>query len=272
MPGRNDGKRCAATIFAVALTTLACVTAYAGNIPTSSDQTSTPTTASFELGTTGMEPLIDSTDLVMNSQLTQALVQGQWKTVCPMATDMLAKKQTDIDALGAFAICAAVRNDRKVADKALMRLRQAEAPPYYYAQLTEGILKLKGQSATDADSMFKNIVAQRSGDALAFYFSGEALHAQGKDAEALAAFNSCLRIWPDHAPALAAVARLSANKNASKDALKLAINQSERAAGIDPMNRTYWELLAELCDRSGEHGRASAIRLQWLSERTPRGE
>jgi hypothetical protein len=34
---------------------------------------------------------------------------------------------------------------------------------------------------------------------------------------------------------------------------------------MEPMNLAYWKKLAELYDRIGDHDRASAIKLQWIS-------
>jgi hypothetical protein len=39
----------------------------------------------------------------------------------------------------------------------------------------------------------------------------------------------------------------------------------ERASAIEPMNLEYWKQMAELCDRTEQHDRAAAIRLQWLT-------
>lgn len=46
--------------------------------------------------------------------------------------------------------------------------------------------------------------------------------------------------------------------------LKAARAMSERAVSIEPSNRGYWRLLADLCDRTGQYDRANAIAVQWL--------
>ncbi len=222
-------------------------------------------------GTTDVQPLIGDTALrnLAPSHVTEALSKGLWNSACAGATIMLAKQQPVMDALGVFAMCAALRNDTKALHSAMKRLEQAEFPPRYYEQLTQGILLLRKKSPDKAGAIFRNVLGQRTDDPLALYFEGEALHAQGKDTEAIASFKSSLKGWPDHAPAHSAVARLTTTGNASKSALQSAIASTERATKIDPTNRAYWQQLADLCDRAGETGRASAIRLQWLTRRSP---
>lgn len=221
-------------------------------------------------GDTQLQPLISDTELVESSYLSVPLANGQWTSACARATHVLAKQQASVDALGIFAMCAAIRNDTKVVNTALKRLKEAEPPPHYYAQLTEGILLLRSRTPDKAGAAFKSILQQRANDPLAFYFAGEASHAQGKNADAIAYFKSSLKAWPNHAPAHSALARLTVSGNASKSALQSAIASAEQATKIDPANRGYWKQLANLCERAGETGRANAIRLQWLTPRIPK--
>lgn len=201
----------------------------------------------------------DSGGMVLN-----AVSRGRWTNACSIATNVLARKVADVDALGVFALCAAIRNDTTAASSAIERLREAEPSPYF-GMLTQGILELKTGSPERAEAVYKTVLRSRTADPLALYFSGEALHAQRKDAEAIGTFRSVLKSWPDHAPALTAVARLLAAPVASTESLKEALVLTERATTIDPSNQAHWRLLAELCDRTGQHSRANAIALQWLS-------
>lgn len=212
-------------------------------------------------------PQVTEADLAANIQLIQAVARGQWMAACNQATAIMAGQRPDLDALGVFAICAALRNDGEATRSARDALNQREAPPNYYARLVEGILLLKGKAPQKAEAAFVAIREQRATDPLAWYFTGEARHAQGKEAEAITAFKASLEAWPEHAPALAAVARLSTKGSASKEALATAISMTEQATRIEPDNRGYWKQLADLCERAGETGRASAIRLQWLTPR-----
>jgi tetratricopeptide (TPR) repeat protein len=193
-----------------------------------------------------------------------AVSRGRWTSACGIATRILAARIPDVDALGVFALCSAIDNDTAAAGSALERLHEAESPRYY-GVLTEGILDLRGGLPAQAETAFKAFLRAKSGDPLASYFNGEALHAQRKDVEAIAAFRKVLKTWPDHAPALTAVARLLAGAKASRDNLQEALAMAERATAIDPTNRAHWKLLAELCARTGQAGRANAISVQWLS-------
>lgn len=213
------------------------------------------------------DPQVTEADLAANIKLIQAVARGQWIAACDQATAIMARQRPNLDALGVFAICSALRNDNEATRSARDALNQREAPPNYYARLVEGILYLQAKSPQKADAAFAAIREQRASDPLALYFVGETRHAQGRDSEAIAAFKSSLETWPEHAPALAAVARLSAADSASPDALRTAISMTEQATQIEPGNRGYWKQLADLCERAGDTGRASAIRLQWLTPR-----
>lgn len=190
--------------------------------------------------------------------------RGRWMSACGIATTVLAHKVADVDALGVFALCAAIRNDTAAASRAVERLREAESVPYY-GLLTQGILRLKEGEPEKAESAFKTVLRSRSGDPLALYFNAEALHARQKDTEAIAGFRSVLKSWPDHTPALTSAARLLAAPKATKEDLKEALAMTERATSIDPTNLANWRLLAALCDRTGQQDRANAIAVQWLS-------
>lgn len=193
-----------------------------------------------------------------------AIRHGRWSQACNIATRILARKVPNVEALGIFALCEAIRNDREAANRALERLLQTEAKPGYYGLLTEGVLHLREGLPEKAESTFREVLRSRSGDPLALFFSGEALHARHKDAEAILSFKAVLKTWPDHAPALTAIARLLATPKASRDKLKEALALTERATSIDPSNLAHWRLLAELCRRTGQHDRANAIAIQWL--------
>ena len=218
-----------------------------------------------------VKPLISDAELghLAPSNLTEALSKGHWNPACAIAIKTLAQQQPVLDALGVFAMCAALHNDRKAVTTALKRLEEAEFPPHYYQQLTQGILLLKDKTPAKASAVFASVLQQRPADPLALFFAGEAFYAQRKNAEAMASFKSSLTGWPDHAPTHAAIARLLATDHAPKSALQSAIASSERATKIDPANQAYWQQLADLLDRADETGRASAIRLQWLTRRAP---
>ncbi len=200
-----------------------------------------------------------------SAALDSALRLGVWRKACSIATNVLARQERNVDALGVFGLCAAVRNDKEAAGKALQRLREAEGAPNYYATMTQGILRLRGGSASEADAMFKSVLKARPDDPLALYFTGEAMHARNRDGDAVSSFKAVLKRWPDHAPALASAAKLMASPKASKEDLREAVSLTERATKIEPMNLAYWKQMADLYERVGERDRAAAVRLQWLS-------
>ncbi|MEE4110805.1 MAG: hypothetical protein V2I24_15750 [Halieaceae bacterium] len=247
-----------------------------------------------------LQAILDAQDLTFGAgeyegrgSLTAALARGNWAEVCAMATDVLALRQPDLDALGLFTICAALRNDRAILDPALAKLRDVEPLPHIYTDFAEGIRQLMDEEpeiALDTFSRVRNRERDRPAAsiftgmqpgtpgsgvhgqgavALANYFRGEALFALGREQEAAGSFRASLRDWPEYAPALAAGARLTAGADASPEALATAIAMTERATRIEPTNLGYWRQLADLCERNGETGRASAIRLQWLTPRYP---
>lgn len=193
------------------------------------------------------------------------LQRGSWRKACGIAADALGRGEQNVDALGVFGMCAALRNDRAAADTGLRRLREAETLPPYYAPMTEGILHLRNGAASKAEGTFMTVMASRPADPLALYFSGEAQHQLKRDSQAIASFKAVLKHWPDHAPALASAARLLSAPKASPQELKEAVALTERATAIEPMNTDYWKQMAELYDRVGQHDRAAAVKLQWLS-------
>ena len=67
----------------------------------------------------GGEPNFGAGESIAVSQLTQAVAHGRWRSACALATRLLAQKVADIDALGTFALCAAVRDDKEPVEKAL---------------------------------------------------------------------------------------------------------------------------------------------------------
>jgi tetratricopeptide (TPR) repeat protein len=193
------------------------------------------------------------------------LQRGSWRKACSIAADALARGEQNVDALGVFGMCAALRNDQAAASPALQRLRETEVPPHYYAAMTEGILQLRGGAADKANATFAAILKSRPADPLALYFSAEAQHQLKRDAQAIASFKAVLKRWPDNAPALASAARLLAAPKAPPQDLKEAVAMTERATAIEPMNLDYWKQMAELYERVGQHDRAAAVKLQWLS-------
>lgn len=209
-------------------------------------------------------PSADALDSASGLTAIKAISRGRWTTACNIATRVLAMQVPDVDALGVFALCAALRNDKEAANSAINRLREIEAVPGYYGLLTEGVFFLRDGLPDKAESAFNGALQSRSGSPLALYFNGEALHARHKDAEAISTFKAVLKIWPDYAPALTAAARVMAAPKASKEDLNAALAMSERAVSIEPSSVGYWRLLADLCDRTGQHDRANAIAVQWL--------
>ena len=198
-------------------------------------------------GTPSGEPSFGAGESIAVSQLSQAVAHGRWRSACALATRLLAQKVADIDALGTFALCAAVRDDKGTVEKAL----------------------LNGGAPDKASTVLATALRTYPGDPLVLYFSGEASRARGKVAEAITSFESVLAVWPEYAPALSAIAHLSTPADVSSASLQTAITLAERAASIEPGNLAYWQQLANLCERAGEHGRASAIKLQWMTPRVP---
>jgi predicted Zn-dependent protease len=200
----------------------------------------------------------------LSTALGKELQRGSWRRACSIATVALARGEQNVDALGVFGMCAALRNDPAAANKAQQRLREAEGPPYY-ATLTQGILQLRSGAADKADTTFKTFLKSHADDPIALYFDGEVQHQLKRDPQAIASFKAVLKRWPDHAPSLSSAARLLAAPKASPRDLKEAVVMMERATAIEPMNPEYWKQMAELCDRTEQHDRAAAIRLQWLT-------
>jgi tetratricopeptide (TPR) repeat protein len=195
----------------------------------------------------------------------QALSQGRWASACATATHVLAHKVPDVEALGIFALCSAVSGDRNAAAAAQARLKQAEPSPYY-GLLTQGVLHLQDKQPEKAQGSWRALLQARGNDPLLLYFEGEALHARKQPAQAVTAFGGALKAWPDFAPALTALARLGSGPKASPQDLHSALSLAERATQIEPSNRGYWALLADLCRRTGQVGRADAIALQYLRQ------
>jgi tetratricopeptide (TPR) repeat protein len=212
----------------------------------------------------GKSPFVDLDADGTTQRIMLALQRGLWSRACSVATDALAKKESNLDALGIFAVCQALVANKEGTERAEFRLREVEPSPGYYTMLTNGVANLRNGSNELAENAFKRLLEIRPGDPVGEYFLGESLHARQKDTEAIAIFQKVLKSWPDYAPALSATARLMAAKSGSKQNLNVAISMSERAARIDPMNLKYWEQTATLCDQAGQRDRAHAIRLQWL--------
>lgn len=191
------------------------------------------------------------------------LKSGHFGAACRQAAAVLAREQADLAALGLYALCRAAANDRAAAGVALERLAGAEPSPYF-APMAQALLQLHERASAAAAARVAPLLAQRPGDALLQYVNGEVQHARGRDDEALRAFAVTLTAWPDFVPALDASARLLGRPGAAQPALLRARSLAERAAALEPMNAAHWQLLADLCERTGQHDRASAIALQWL--------
>ena len=251
-----------AFLFVVGVCVLALQPAIVRSAPIqeSSDRSGADTRLPATLPSVGSELSADP-----SAAIGAALQRGQWRRACGIATNTLAGGVANLDALGTFGMCSALRNDKASTSTALQRLRDAEAAPGYYAGMTEGILLLRNGDAEKAESAFKTAMQARPGDPLALYFTGEAHHQLKRDAQAIASFKAALKRWPDYAPALASSARLLASPKATPQALKEAVVMTERATAIEPMNLDYWKQMAELYDRAGQPERAAAVRLQWLS-------
>jgi cytochrome c-type biogenesis protein CcmH/NrfG len=253
-------------VFLLALGALAAVPARATIL--------TPETGDPLADTFQFQPGIPAPDLSLlvpapPSAATQALARaverGLWSRACAIATDTLARRESDIEALTVFAICSAVTNDSEASGKALQRLQDAEGTSGDRVSLVQGIVRLRAGAAVEAVMLFDDILQKHPDDPLTLYFLGTALRAENRTADAIMAFRRLLQRWPDHSPALVAIAGLTAGPDAKAEDLQAAIALTEHATRIEPMNRAYWRLLAELYDRSGQHARASAVTLQWLS-------
>jgi len=224
-----------------------------------------PPSPLLEFGTAPSNaPIVEGLEVPSGLKAMIAVSRGRWTNACNIATGALSRQVPDIDALGVFALCAAVRNDREAASSALTRLHEVESVPYF-ALLTQGILLLRDRLPDKAEAIFTAVMQSHPGDPLGLYFSGEALHARHRDTEAISTFKAVLKSWPEHTPAMMAAARLMATPKASKEALNSALALTERAMSLDPSNLDAWRLLATLCDRTGQKERANAIALQWLS-------
>jgi tetratricopeptide (TPR) repeat protein len=193
-----------------------------------------------------------------------ALSRGRWMEACGTASRILAQQVPDTEALGLFALCAALAGDDTGTTLALARLSEVERPPRF-APIAAGIRLLKLGRPQAASVHFEEALRRRGDDPLASYFQGEALHAAGRDPQALLAFEAVLKAWPAHVPAITAAARVrAAAVPATESDLLAARELAERATQLDPWTPANWRLLADLCRRTGQSDRAEAIALQWL--------
>lgn len=195
-----------------------------------------------------------------------AVSRGRWSSGCAIATRATARGTSDIDALGLFGMCSALLKDVPAVERAVARLGKIENPPRYLP-MVNGIQHLQAKRPQSAEASFRSVMLSDPNDPLANYFLGEALYSRGRTADAVAAFRAVTMKWPEHTPAMTAIARVLSGPNASPADLTEAISFAERATRIDPTNRAQWKLLADLCRRGGQGARADAIELQWL--RTP---
>jgi tetratricopeptide (TPR) repeat protein len=243
--------------------TLACTAAWSTSITSTPDEPGAPASPLLESmnRSWAVQPL--PSQGATGHDAMQSLSQGRWASACATATNVLARRVADVEALGVFAVCSAITGDRDAAATAQARLKEAEPLPYF-GPLTQGVLQLLDKQPEKAQASWWPLLQVRSDDPLVLYFEGEALHARQQSDQAVTAFRRVLEAWPDFAPALTAVARLSAGPKASAKALQTALSLAERATKIEPTNHGYWRLLAQLCRRTGQVGRANAIALQYL--------
>ncbi len=195
--------------------------------------------------------------------LNEPLQRGHWTVACARATAALAQAQPLVEALGVFALCAALQDDTEAFGRALQRLREAETSPYY-AVLAQSIADLHAKGHARALSALRRLSETHPEDGLTRYFIGEGEYAGGDGEAARQSFTAVLKVWPKHAPAMVALSRLDATDGASDAALQRAIGQMENATQVEPANRAYWRWLAALCERAGQTSRAQAIALQRL--------
>jgi tetratricopeptide (TPR) repeat protein len=260
---KSSAKRARLALIGSAITCLLMMQAAPASALPMDDAKKLPGAATGTQSVPSSAPL-QAPDASLSPMLGAELQRGNWRKACSIAADALARGEQNVDALGVFGICAALRNDQTAAKTALQRLREVESPPYY-ATVMEGILQLRNGAAERADATFASVLKSRPADPLALYFAGEAQHQLKRDAQAIASFKAVLKRWPDNAPALASAARLLAAPKAPPQDLKAAVAMTERATAIEPMNLDYWKQMAELYERVGQHDRAAAVKLQWLS-------
>jgi predicted Zn-dependent protease len=244
---------------------LAHPTAWSAPVPLARDTTGAPASPLLEPpDPAGPVPSSPGTGTTGHDAM-QSLSQGRWATACNTATSVLARRVPDVQALGVFALCSAVTGDRDAAAAAQARLKEAEPSPYF-GPLTQGVLQLQDRQPERAQASWRPLLQARGDDPLVLYFEGEALHARKQPVQAVTAFRGTLKAWPDFTPALTALARLSSGPKASAQELQSALAMAERATQIEPSNRAYWRLLADLCRRTGQVGRADALALQHLRQ------
>lgn len=209
---------------------------------------------------------VDSFSRLNKLELQGAVARGLWTRACSLATNAMSRQEQDSGALKVFSLCRALQNDREAVGIALTRLHDIEPREHsYYSSLTSGILQIRSQSYAQATSALKSALQAQPGDPLALYFNGELQRLSGKSTQAVLSYKATLKHWPDHIPALVAAARLLASSQATKEKLQAALAMTERATLLDPSNQASWQLMVDLCDRTGQSGRASAIKLQWLN-------
>ena len=221
-----------------------------------------PISSSFEAPKSSPGVAPDRNDIAVPSSeaALTALSRGDCEGGFRIAATVLGRQIPDTNALGVFAVCAAVLNNREAVNSALNRLRLVEEDPYA-ALLAQGVLYLRDGAADKAEESFKAVLQKHPADPVALYFGGEALQARHKDAEAIAKFDAVLKTWPDFAPALASAARLRAT---TKGGLKEALAMTQRAAAIDPKNAALKRQLAELYDHSGQGNKARELYVELL--------
>lgn len=271
---RRDGVPVPAVVapklgWAVASAMLAMSLCQAAPVPATGGATGSPSSVLEDLSSAGLGSGQADDQAARSVQaMREALQAGHWQRACGTATALLAAQVADVDALGLFGVCSAVSGDRPSTEAAMRRLAQAERPPYY-AGLVTAVLQLRARSPDAAEKTLKAVLDRRGDDPLATYFQAEVQHASGRDAQAVAGLDRVLLKWPKFVPAMTALARLKSGPKASADELKSALAWADRAATLEPMNRGYQRLLADLCQRTGDTKRASAIRLQWLQPAAP---
>jgi len=70
---------------------------------------------------------VQAPDAALSPMLGAELQRGNWRKACSIAADALARGEQNVDALGVFGMCAALRNDQAAASPALQQLRETKA-------------------------------------------------------------------------------------------------------------------------------------------------
>ena len=194
-------------------------------------------------------------DAVEPGQAHEALANGHWLEAYKLATQVLAQRIPDADALGVLAVSSAMLGDQHVREAAIRKLLEVEAKPGYYYPLAQGITDLAGKKTQAALQQFNGILAQMPNDHLALYLHGQANEQLRKPADALRDYQAALKNHPDFSPALATAGQLLSAAGAHKEAVTL----MERAVEVEPTNQAYRKALAQIYERAGQKDKARQV-------------